>query len=128
MSAAPGAQGHACAVGPPASPVRSVLRHVQLENLAAGLSGGVVSTLVLHPLDLVKIRFAGEAGPGSVISGGYDMLCCCRRSVQPDRSSPGFSLSLPQGCRRSRVVCLWRAACPRFALRHRAQQLRCSRG
>lgn len=58
------APGPACAVEAPASRARSVLRHVQLENLAAGLSGGVVSTLVLHPLDLVKIRFAGEAGTG----------------------------------------------------------------
>lgn len=59
MSAAPGAQSPAAAGGPAGVPVRSVLRHVRLESLAAGLSGGVVSTLVLHPLDLVKIRFAG---------------------------------------------------------------------
>lgn len=38
---------------------RQVFSHVKIENLVAGLSGGVVSTLVLHPLDLVKIRFAG---------------------------------------------------------------------
>jgi len=38
---------------------RSLFSHVKLENLLAGLSGGVASTLVLHPLDLVKIRFAG---------------------------------------------------------------------
>lgn len=40
--------------------MRRLLSHVRVENLAAGLSGGVVSTMVLHPLDLVKIRFAGE--------------------------------------------------------------------
>lgn len=40
--------------------VQQVFSHVKVENLVAGLSGGVVSTLVLHPLDLVKIRFAGE--------------------------------------------------------------------
>jgi len=40
--------------------VRQVFSHVKVEHLAAGLSGGVVSTLVLHPLDLVKIRFAGN--------------------------------------------------------------------
>lgn len=38
---------------------RKIFGHVRIENLLAGLSGGVVSTLVLHPLDLVKIRFAG---------------------------------------------------------------------
>lgn len=39
--------------------VQQVFSHVKIENLVAGLSGGVVSTMVLHPLDLVKIRFAG---------------------------------------------------------------------
>lgn len=29
------------------------------EHLVAGFSGGVTSTLILHPLDLIKIRFAG---------------------------------------------------------------------
>lgn len=55
-------------------PVRSLLRHVQLESLAAGLSGGVVSTLVLHPLDLVKIRFAGGDGDGGRRGGGGGLL------------------------------------------------------
>ena len=30
------------------------------QHLAAGVSGGVLSTLVLHPLDLIKVRFQGE--------------------------------------------------------------------
>lgn len=38
---------------------QKIFGHVRIENLVAGLSGGVVSTLILHPLDLVKIRFAG---------------------------------------------------------------------
>ena len=29
---------------------------LRYEHLVAGLSGGVVSTLLLHPLDLLKIR------------------------------------------------------------------------
>ena len=37
-----------------------VLRSIKWENLVAGVSGGVISTLILHPLDLVKIRFQGE--------------------------------------------------------------------
>lgn len=40
--------------------LQRLFSHVKIENLVAGLSGGVVSTLVLHPLDLVKIRFAGN--------------------------------------------------------------------
>jgi len=38
---------------------KSVFRHVQWQHLAAGVSGGVVATLILHPLDLVKVRFQG---------------------------------------------------------------------
>lgn len=34
--------------------------NVRYEHLVAGISGGVTSTLILHPLDLIKIRFAGE--------------------------------------------------------------------
>lgn len=38
----------------------SMVRNIKWEYLVAGISGGVVSTLVLHPLDLVKIRFQGK--------------------------------------------------------------------
>ena len=30
---------------------------VRYEHLVAGMSGGVISTLILHPLDLLKIRY-----------------------------------------------------------------------
>jgi NH3-dependent NAD+ synthetase len=33
---------------------------MKYEHLVAGISGGVASTLILHPLDLIKIRFAGN--------------------------------------------------------------------
>lgn len=46
-----------------AAHVQQIFSHVKIGNLIAGLSGGVVSTLVLHPLDLVKIRFAGMTTP-----------------------------------------------------------------
>ncbi|XP_011298109.1 mitochondrial folate transporter/carrier [Fopius arisanus] len=39
-----------------------VLSHFKSEHLVAGFSGGVVSTLMLHPLDLIKIRFAVNDG------------------------------------------------------------------
>ncbi|GJQ69539.1 hypothetical protein Trydic_g6638 [Trypoxylus dichotomus] len=38
------------------------LNHVKYEHLIAGLSGGLVSTLCLHPLDVIKIRFAVHDG------------------------------------------------------------------
>ncbi|GAB6027093.1 hypothetical protein CHUAL_013815 [Chamberlinius hualienensis] len=37
-------------------------KHVRYEHLVAGVSGGVASTLALHPLDLIKIRFAVHDG------------------------------------------------------------------
>ncbi|RWS11821.1 mitochondrial folate transporter/carrier-like protein [Dinothrombium tinctorium] len=40
----------------------SFLSYVKYEHLIAGVSGGVVSTLVLHPLDLLKIRLAVNDG------------------------------------------------------------------
>ncbi|ENN75773.1 mitochondrial folate transporter/carrier [Dendroctonus ponderosae] len=36
--------------------------HIKYEHLAAGTSAGVAATLVLHPLDVVKIRFAVHDG------------------------------------------------------------------
>ncbi|XP_005103525.1 mitochondrial folate transporter/carrier isoform X2 [Aplysia californica] len=42
----------------------SLRKHVRLEHMAAGVSGGVVSSLVLHPLDLIKVRFQVDEGPG----------------------------------------------------------------
>ena len=35
------------------------LKNVKVEHLIAGTTGGVAATLVLHPLDLIKIRFQG---------------------------------------------------------------------
>lgn len=39
--------------------MQGVFRHIKYEHLIAGISGGAISTLILHPLDLLKIRFAG---------------------------------------------------------------------
>lgn len=38
----------------------SILSHLKYQHLLAGISGGAISTLILHPLDLMKIRFAGK--------------------------------------------------------------------
>lgn len=38
----------------------NVMAHIKYEHLVAGISGGITSTLILHPLDLIKIRFAGK--------------------------------------------------------------------
>ncbi|KAF3691562.1 Mitochondrial folate transporter/carrier Solute carrier family 25 member 32 [Channa argus] len=59
--------------------VQQVFSHVRIENLVAGLSGGVVSTLVLHPLDLVKIRFA--VSDGLELRPKYSGILHCMKSV-----------------------------------------------
>lgn len=38
----------------------TIFKHLKYEHLIAGITGGVASTLLLHPLDLIKIRFAGK--------------------------------------------------------------------
>ena len=45
---------------PPA--LLNILGPVQFRHMIAGMSGGVVSTVILHPLDLLKIRFAVDDG------------------------------------------------------------------
>lgn len=37
----------------------TLFSNIRYEHMVAGFSGGVTSTLILHPLDLIKIRFAG---------------------------------------------------------------------
>lgn len=44
------------------SGLSSTIRSAKYEHLLAGVSGGVVSTIVLHPLDLLKVRFAVDDG------------------------------------------------------------------
>lgn len=46
--------------GSPGRNKNVLLSHMKYEHLLAGISGGVTSTLILHPLDLIKIRFAGK--------------------------------------------------------------------
>ncbi|KAI8732404.1 mitochondrial folate transporter/carrier [Biomphalaria glabrata] len=43
---------------------QGLLPHIQYEHLAAGVLGGVASSLALHPLDLIKVRFQVDEGKG----------------------------------------------------------------
>ena len=47
----------------PSDRVSSFFSSMRYEHLVAGISGGIASTLILHPLDLIKIRFAGMTFP-----------------------------------------------------------------
>ena len=42
----------------------SFFSNIKWEHLVAGISGGVISTLLLHPLDLIKIRLEVNDGSG----------------------------------------------------------------
>lgn len=37
----------------------SAFTNIKYEHAVAGISGGIASTLALHPLDLLKVRLAG---------------------------------------------------------------------
>ena len=50
----------------------SFLSRIRYEHLVAGLTGGVISTLVTHPFDLIKLRFAGSVCDKSKIMGCKD--------------------------------------------------------
>lgn len=72
-------------------PVKGILRHLKWEHLVAGVSGGAASTLLLHPLDLVKIRFQVNEGAhtvGHVDRPEYRGIIHAFRSIQ---KSSGFS-------------------------------------
>lgn len=71
--------GKASPVLSAAGHLQQVFSHVKVGNLVAGLSGGVVSTLVLHPLDLVKIRFA--VSDGLELRPKYSGIFHCMKSV-----------------------------------------------
>lgn len=47
----------------------NMFSHIRYEHMVAGFSGGVTSTLILHPLDLIKIRFAGKYNISLLIAG-----------------------------------------------------------
>jgi len=51
------------------------LQNIKFEHLIAGISGGVSSTLVLHPFDLIKVRFQvndGKTGGRPTYNGVAD--------------------------------------------------------
>ncbi|KAF2882763.1 hypothetical protein ILUMI_23427 [Ignelater luminosus] len=44
----------------------AVFNNIKYKHLLAGVSGGAISTLILHPLDLLKIRFAVSDGSARI--------------------------------------------------------------
>lgn len=58
---------------------RSFFRYAPLDHAVAGLGAGFITTLCLHPLDLVKTRFQGVLGDASMGRWvlGNDIRCYC---------------------------------------------------
>ncbi|XP_016089639.1 mitochondrial folate transporter/carrier-like [Sinocyclocheilus grahami] len=83
MSATVSRQRHAADSSGSSVPLTASLlrlsKHIRYENLAAGLSGGVISTMVLHPLDLIKIRFA--VSDGLKMRPQYDGVVHCMKTI-----------------------------------------------
>ena len=66
--------------------VSTFLASIRYEYLVAGLTGGVVSTLVTHPFDLIKLRFAGNEVILSELQYlGMDAYCKIVDVEQSDR-------------------------------------------
>ena len=51
----------------------SFLEGIRYEHLLGGLAGGTLSSLALHPLDMIRIRFSG-----AVLHGSKECLWCER--------------------------------------------------
>ncbi|XP_063406938.1 solute carrier family 25 member 32-like isoform X2 [Mytilus trossulus] len=78
-------------------PRTSVLWDGHLSHMVAGVSGGVVATLVLHPLDLVKIRFqvseGSAGGHGNVVGAArpeYKGIVDAFRSIKQSQGMMGL--------------------------------------
>lgn len=72
----------------PGKEAMKLLSSVRMEHLLAGVSGGVASTLILHPLDLIKTRFAVNDGLQSrpQYNGLYDAF----KSIVRDEGARGL--------------------------------------
>ena len=52
------------------------------EHLFGGLSGGIASTLICHPLDLLRIRYAGLCARATSYKASKDAAC-----IQPTKET-----------------------------------------
>lgn len=66
----------------------SLFSNLKYEHLVAGISGGVLSTLVLHPLDLIKVRF--QVSDGHQARPTYNGLVHACRSIVRQRGVAGL--------------------------------------
>ncbi|CAI9719492.1 folate transporter carrier-like isoform X2 [Octopus vulgaris] len=77
---------------------RPIVRWRDMEHLVAGISGGVLSTLVLHPLDLVKIRFQVNEGTGVTARPNYNSFIHAVRSIVCSQGFTGLYQGVSANC------------------------------
>nr|ACO14711.1 Mitochondrial folate transporter/carrier [Caligus clemensi] len=70
--------------------IKALIRSTKCEHLVAGFSGGVISTLILHPLDLLKIRFAVDDGGKERLRPKYSGLGHAVSSIFRHEGLRGF--------------------------------------
>ncbi|GAB1600581.1 mitochondrial folate transporter/carrier-like isoform X1 [Argonauta hians] len=75
-----------------------MVRWRDMEHLVAGVSGGVLSTLVLHPLDLVKIRFQVNEGTGVTARPNYNSFIHAVRSIVCSQGFTGLYQGVSANC------------------------------
>ncbi|GFR98403.1 mitochondrial folate transporter/carrier [Elysia marginata] len=85
------------------SGANSLINHIRLEHMAAGVTGGVVSSIALHPLDLLKVRFQGFGLAPCLVPSSSVPTLTYRPSARPavsEVSRMQSSLSSP-----ARIIC-----------------------
>lgn len=75
-----------------------LLKWRDMEHLVAGISGGVLSTLVLHPLDLIKIRFQVNEGTGVTARPNYTSFFHAIRSIVFSQGFTGLYQGVSANC------------------------------
>lgn len=78
--------------------VGPLLKWRDMEHLVAGVSGGVLSTLVLHPLDLIKIRFQVNEGTGVTVRPNYTSFLHAIRSIVCSQGFSGLYQGVSANC------------------------------
>lgn len=67
----------------------NIFNQIKYEHLIAGISGGVTSTLILHPLDVIKIRFAVNDGRMTTVPK-YNGIINAFRTIYRQESFKGL--------------------------------------
>ncbi|EDV23496.1 uncharacterized protein TRIADDRAFT_50511 [Trichoplax adhaerens] len=62
--------------------IHSAMRHLNYDHLVAGVCGGVIATLSLHPLDVIKVKFQVGDGHFSNRPNFNGLVQACKSTTQ----------------------------------------------